>query len=626
MSDINPKITRRDFLNAVLLGSGALLLDLPAPAKLFAQEQSWEGFGGIGDYKSSHGNTERIARILNEFDLGKFKDPPDQVIDTEETFDLVVVGGGLSGLGAAYQFKKQARPGQTCLILENHPIFGGHAKRNEFAVNGFKLTGPQASNSFSVIEREGAPEHEIFSDLKIPRTFSYQELDPEFDQLQFDRTSYGFLLWKDISPSLGLFFDQGDKPFWSKDPWGRKLKDTPYPKKVRKDFLRWRNTRKNYRSSPDFMEWLDAMTYKDYLEKIMGLSSEVTQFANPVLASGLGLGCDAISAYGAYQIGMPGFQGFGRRTGTRRLGESDWQSFPGGNDGFTRFFIKSLFPGAIEGQHSFSDILNRPVNFSALDNPSNDVRLRLESMAVRVEHDSSPEKSDLVSVMYSKNGQVYRLKARTVVMASAGWTNREVVMDLPDEYKEAYGHFDYSPVLVVNVALTNWRFLYKLGLTGCRWFDGFGFSCNMRKPMIVGDYRQPLHPDKPIVLTFYVPLHYPGLPVPEQGVRGRKEILSTSYRDYERQIIGQMSRLFGSAGFDPSKDIAGIILNRWINAYLNPQPGFFFGQDGKPAPREIIWKRFGRIAFGHSELNGHQHWIGAIEEGRSAARKVMELL
>jgi spermidine dehydrogenase len=288
--------------------------------------------------------------------------------------------------------------------------------------------------------------------------------------------------------------------------------------------------------------------------------------------------------------------------------------------------LKSLFPGAIEGQHSFSDILNRPVNFSALDNPSNDVRLRLESMAVRVEHDSSPEKSDLVSVMYSKNGQVYRLKARTVVMASAGWTNREVVMDLPDEYKEAYGHFDYSPVLVVNVALTNWRFLYKLGLTGCRWFDGFGFSCNMRKPMIVGDYRQPLHPDKPIVLTFYVPLHYPGLPVPEQGVRGRKEILSTSYRDYERQIIGQMSRLFGSAGFDPSKDIAGIILNRWINAYLNPQPGFFFGQDGKPAPREIIWKRFGRIAFGHSELNGHQHWIGAIEEGRSAARKVMELL
>ncbi len=144
--------------------------------------------------------------------------------------------------------------------------------------------------------------------------------------------------------------------------------------------------------------------------------------------------------------------------------------------------------------------------------------------------------------------------------------------------------------------------------------------------MIAGDYRQPLHPDKPIVLTFYVPLHYPGLSMKEQGARGREEILSTSYMDYERQIIGQMNRLFGSAGFDPGKDIAGIILNRWINAYLNPQPGFFFGQDGKPAPREVIWKRFGRIAFGHSELNGHQHWIGAIEEGRSAARKVMELL
>ena len=626
MSGIDLKITRRDFLNAVLLGSGAMLLDWPAPMKLLAQEQGWEGFGGVGDYAASHGNTEEIVRILNQLQRGQYKTSPDNVIDTGETFDLVVVGGGLSGLGAAYQFKKTSRDDQKCLIIENHPIFGGHAKRNEFMVGGYKLTGPQASNAFSVIDRKGAAEDEIFSDLKIPRTFSYQEPDPEFDHLQFDRTSYGFMLWQDISKSVGFFFEEDGKANWVVDPWGKKLRKAPYSGKVKRDFLTWRNTEEEYFQSSNFKQQLDRITYKEYLEKKVRLSAEISSFANPILASALGLGSDAISAYGAYQIGMPGFKGFGRSTGTRRLDETDWHSFPGGNDGFTRYLIKKLIPEAIDGGYSFDEILNRPVNMKALDRPSNDVSMRLRAMVVGVQHSPSPEGSDHVIVTYVKNGQTYRLRAKAVVMASAGWTNRHAVMDMPDEYRRAYENFFYSPVMVVNVALTNWRFLKKLGLTGCRWFDGFGFSCNIRKPMIAGDYQQPLHPDKPVVLTFYVPLHYPGLPIQEQGAKGRKEILSTSYNEYEQQILQQMNRLFGSAGFDPKKDIAGIILNRWVNAYLNPQPGFYFGQDGKPAPRETIRKPFGRIAFGHSELNGHMNWIAAIEEGRSAARKVMEIL
>jgi len=626
MSDRNLNITRRDFLNAVLLGTGALLLELPAPARLLAQAQSWYGYGGVGDYAASHGNTEEIIRILKKIQQGQYNLPQNNVIDTGETFDLVVVGGGLSGLSAAYQFRKDARSGQKCLILENHPIFGGHAKRNEFMVNGYKLTGPQASNSFAVVNREGTVENEVFSDLKIPRTFSYQELSPELDRLPLDRTSYGFMLWQDISPSVGFFFDQGESPYWVIDPWGKRLKKAPYSRKVKRDFLTWRNTEKRYYRRADFQQWLDTMTYSEYLEKTVGLSSEVPEFANPIIASALGLGSDAISAYGAYQIGMPGFKGFGRWTGTRRLDETDWHSFPGGNDGFTRYLVKALIPGAIDGSYSFNDILNRPVNLGALDSPANDVRMRLRATVARVEHAGSPESSGHVLVTYVKNGQAYRLKANAVTMASASWTTRHIVKDLPDKYKGAYEKFFYSPVLVVNVALTNWRFLYKLGLTGCRWFDGFGFSCNIRKPMIVGDYRQPLHPDKPVVLTFYVPLHYPGLPVQEQGAKGRKEILSTSYRDYEQQIIEQMNRLFGSVGFDPKRDIAGIILNRWVNAYINPQPGFYFGRNGRPAPRDVIWERFGRIAFGHSELNGHQNWVVAIEEGRSAAEKAMEVL
>lgn len=626
MNEIKGKITRRDFLNAVLLGSGALLLDWPAPVRLLAQQQTWQGYGGVGDYAASHGNTEEIARVWGELQRGKYRTASETAEDTGEIFDLVVVGGGLSGLGAAYEFKRTARDDQRCLILENHPIFGGHAKRNEFLVDGYKLTGPQASNAFSVISREGAAEDEIFSALNIPRTFSYQEPDPGLDKLHFDRTSYGFMLWQDISPSVGFFFEGKGSGEWVIDPWGEKLRKAPYSRKVKKDFLTWRDTEEQYFRRSNFRQQLDRITYSQYLEKKVRLSREISDFSNPILASALGLGSDAISAYGAYQIGMPGFKGLGRWTGTRRLDETDWHSFPGGNDGFTRYFVKTLIPGAIEGGYTFNEILNRPVNLKALDRPSNDVSMRLGSMVVNVRHNASPEGSDNVLVTYRKGGKTYRLRARSVVMASAGWSNKHAVTDLPDEYRSAYENFFYSPVLVVNVALTNWRFLHKLGLTGCRWFDGFGFSCNIRKPMIVGDYSQPLHPDKPVVLTFYVPLHYPGLPVYDQGARGREEILTTSYREYEERIIGQMNRIFGSAGFDPGRDIAGIILNRWINAYLNPQPGFYFGPDGSPAPRETIRKRFGRIAFGHSELNGHMNWIAAVEEGRSAARKAMEIL
>jgi spermidine dehydrogenase len=623
---VDQSITRRDFLNAVLLGTGAALLELPAPLQLLAQTRLWEGYGGVGDYSESHGNTEEIVRILREMQNGRYDKSLNNMVDTGETFDLVVVGGGLSGLGAAYQFQKKARKGLKCLVLENHPVFGGNAKRNEFIVDGHKLTGPQASNSFVVVDRRDYPEYEFFRDLKIPRKFNYQTLHPEHKHLQFDRTNYGFMLWKDISPSVGFFFETGGTSLWAVDPWGKKLKDTPYSEKVKKDFLTWRDTQKNYYPRADFRQWLDAMTYKDYIEKVLGLSPEVTKFADPILASGLGLGCDAISAYGAFKIGMPGLAGFGAWRESRRLDESNWHSFPGGNDGFSRYLIKRLIPESIKGEYSFDDILNRPLNKGALDREENDIRIRLRAMAVRVEHPSSPEQSDHVSVTYVKNGKLFRLKARSVVMATAGWTNRQVIKGLPDEYKKAYEHFHYSPVLVVNVALTNWRFMYKLGLTGCRWFKGFGFSCNIRRPMIAGNYSQPLHPDKPAVLTFYVPLHYPGLPIHEQGAKGRSEILSTSFNEYERQIREHMHRVFGGSGFDHQRDIAGIILNRWVNAYVNPQPGFFFGTNRRPAPYGVLYKRFGRIAFGHSEFNGHQHWIGAVEEGRSAADKVMQIL
>lgn len=620
---MNRRLTRRDFLNATLLGSGSALLTMPAPSEIFAANAEWNGYGGVGDYANSNGNTWEVMSAGHQIRDGRY-DHTSAAPDTGEVFDLVVVGGGLSGLGAAYYFAKQ-RPKQTCLVLENHPVFGGEAKQNEFMVRGQHLIAPQGSNNFAFPQRPGGASYELFAELGLPHSFEDQIWDPRLKPLVFAKDNYGFQFWADSAPSFGYFFDEKNSPDqgrWVYDIWGHNLAGTPFPEKLKRDLLTWRTSPKPYYEGQDAARWLDSMTYKDYLEKVMGLHPGVTRYADPIMSAAVGLGCDVTSAYAAQELGLPGFA-FMKKSGGHN---SEYRSFPGGNSSLARYFIKALIPSAIRGNRTFADILNGGINFDALDAPTTPTRVRLGSTAVRVEHKGNASRAAYVFVTYAGPQGLRRVTAKGVIMAGGSWTTRLVVRDLPEDYKLAYQQFHRSPMLVVNVALTNWRFLYKLGLTACRWFDGFGFCCNIRQPMIVGDYRPPLHPDKPTVLTFYVPFYYPGLPIHDQGVRGRTELFSTSYAEYERQIREQMLKLFGSAGFDPRNDIAGIIINRWGHAYLDPQPGFFFGREGKPAPRDVVRKRYGRIAFAHSEMNGHQNWSGAAMEGRHAMEQLLEVI
>jgi spermidine dehydrogenase len=596
-----------------------------APLGLRADDSAWDGYGGVGDYARSHGNTQEVLRAAHEIRDGRYDSPTGGPADSGEVFDLVVIGGGMSGLSAAYYFQRQKRPGQTCLILDNHAIFGGESKRNEFMVRGQRLTGPQGANEFDIPAEPGEDGYALYSELGIPRQFDYSPWGPKFKKLDFDRTNYGFQLWVDESPSFGTYFG-GQKAGWVSDLWGNRLKAAPWPEDLKKDFLAWRYGERKVYEGSDSARWLDTMTYQHYLEKVMGLRPEVTRYIDPVLAAAVGLGSDALSAYAAQAVGMPGFQSFSRVMAYPRKWEEvsplTWHSFPGGNDGFARCFVKTLIPEAIEGGSGFAHVMNGPVRFNALDRPNQEVRLRLGATAVRVEHAGAPESTKTVKITWVRDGQVRLLHAKAVVMAGGGWITRRVVRDLPEEHQKAYAQFFHSPMLVVNVALKHWQFLYKLGLTAFRWFEGFGFCCNLRHPMWVGDHRPPLDPKQPAVLTFYVPFFYPGQPIQKQGSLGRAELLSTPFISYERQIRQQLATLFGEAGFDPQRDIAGIILNRWGHAYVNPQPGFYFQPNGIPAARDVIRKPFGRIAFGHSELVGHQYWLGAIHEGKRAMEQV----
>ena len=372
------------------------------------------------------------------------------------------------------------------------------------------------------------------------------------------------------------------------------------------------------------------MTYEDYVTKVMGLGTAPARYADAIIAAAGGLGSDVTSAYMAYGFTMPGFQGL---TDDHPLKDNyalapldkDIERFPGGNDGVMRGFVKRLVPGAIAGSNDYADVHNGAIQFDALDRPGQQTRIRLSSLVTAIQHEGARDKAGRVAVTYVRDGKQYRVRARGVVVASACWTAKHTVRDLSDEYRDAMGKFYRSPMLIVNVALTNWRALYKLGYTAASWRGGFGFSYNLSPPMQVGNYAPAFDPDAPAVLTYYVPLYKVGLPVEAQGPVVRAEMLSTPYREYERIVRAQLTEMLSSQGFDARADIAGVILNRWGHAYVDPYPGFYFGRGGKPAPRDIVRNPFGRIAFGHSELRGHQYWNGGVEEGRRAAEQVLAL-
>ena len=197
------------------------------------------------------------------------------------------------------------------------------------------------------------------------------------------------------------------------------------------------------------------------------------------------------------------------------------------------------------------------------------------------------------------------------------------VRDLPAACRDAYAQFYRAPCLMANVAVRNWKFLYKLGLTECQWFEGIGNYLTMRKMATFGTDPAALSPDSPVVLTLKILFSKPGLTLQEQTTRGRMELFSTPFRTYERQIREQFTTMFAGAGFDANRDIAGIILNRWGHAYLSPQPGFFFGRDGKPAPGDVLRQNpHGRIAFANSDLTGIMDHRTSILEARRAVGQI----
>lgn len=627
-------ISRRDFINGTLVGFGAALLSpsLPVIAKsktnIGVFNDLWTGFGGVGDYANSNGNVASVREAAHLIRDGLTPMLMKKVEDTAEEYDMVIIGGGFSGIGAAYQFHKKYGNTKKCLIIENHPVFGGEAKQNEFEVDGYKLYGPQASNDFGPPNKDDKGLiAEIYRVTGLPFEYKFVKQDTQKTNVKAPIENYYGVFWDEERFDTGYFLGTEAKTPWVINPRVDKLARLPWPDDVKADLNRAFEDLEDKYEGDDFDRWLDSMSYKDLLEKVYDYSPKVTEYFDPIIAISMGgVGCDVYSAYSAKKLDMPCTRARYVYDSSINEVELGAFSFPGGNAGSFRHIVKYLIPESITGEKSFEDILFNPINFAALDRPNNAISIRLNSTAIDIRHEGPADTAKHVNVTYQENGVVKRVKAKTVVSGIGGWVGRNIIKDLPPAITEAYKEFHHSPILVVNVAVRHWRFLDELGISSARWFKGFGNFFSIRRPMDTGEKNQPFEPNKPAVMTFYVPFNNPGHPIATQGAIGRAEMLSKSYADYEKEIVAQMNDMFAGHGFNAQRDIAGIVLNRWGHAYISPQPGFHFGKDGKESPKEIVKKAYGRIQFGHSELDGYMSHTNALTEGSRAALAAMKLL
>lgn len=587
---LNTSITRRDFLNGALISVGALwTVDLSPMKQLGKSPQYAQQPTAQAQRSLWGGNTQEVFDTGHAVRDGLYDDPNIAAADTGEFFDLVVVGGGFSGLAAAYYFN-QAKAGRgKILILENHQVFGGNARRDEFTVKGQTLYAPQGS----IVTQDLPP---AFAATQ-PVTNIFQDLRIDFEKIRVPQEASAF----------GVFWDR--KSHGVSPKWYTNVFAAPLPPDVKRDFLLFVESIMPFYGNPNWkaeLERLDRHTFKDYAEKERKWSSGLFRLMIPELASFFGFP-DLVSAAAVYaQYGG----------GPRAL-----YSFRGGNSGFLRHLVKSLNPRAIRGRDNSDDIINGEINSAALDEEGSPVRIRLGATAVRVEHEGQPTNSTSARVTFTQKQKLHRLRARGVIMAGGGYITQHVVRDLPVEKREAYSKFRYVPVLWVNVALNNSRALDNSGLNFLSTYhDGFGVMLAFYEKMKVGSAPKP-DPNRPNVIGIGVPKFYLGMNSKGQSLNGRLEMRETSFRDYERKIRQELVRLLGPWGFDPRRDIEAVSISRWgHHGYVFPYSGFF--TDGAV---EAAKKPFGRIAFAHTDLERFSHMMGAIGQGYRAVQEILSI-
>ncbi|MCG8414969.1 MAG: NAD(P)/FAD-dependent oxidoreductase [Pseudomonadales bacterium] len=634
-----PQITRRDFLNGCALslaaGTGLSPLEAVAQGALDASALPPDYYPPtLQGLRGSHEGSFEIAHAMRDGQTWQSADAGDG------HYDLIVVGGGISGLAAAYFFRKQHGPQSRILILDNHDDFGGHAKRNEFwhegrmfLVNGGTLN-VEAPSQYSTVAAG------LLWELGIDRT------------RYFEKNRDMFSFYRDMGLTGSMFFDKenfGEDKLvvgYNDQPIAEAVAKSPLSADAQRDVVRLYNSTENYfpgLSAEETRQRLTHMSYKDYLLNVVQVHEDVVKLFHSSFYGSLVVSPDAIPAIYFRDDGYPGFSGLnledlppellvnepggqhGRENIERaRDGDPDMY-FPDGNATITRLLVRSLVPGAVTGK-DMEDVVTAAVDYSQLDRRNNDCRIRLNSTVVQVENQGT----DQVKVQYVNNDQAYAVTGAAVVMACWNTVIPYICPEIPAPQKEALVYGTKSPLVYGGALLRNWQSFVDTGISRVSAPTSFYSSIGLQPSVTMGDYQAPRDPDEPIVMRFSAYFDVPGreLNRREQHRAGRNEMLATSFATFEDNLRDQLTRILGPAGFDDERDILGITVNRWPHGYsysynplYEPEEWAYTSTDQRPC---IVGRqRVGRIAIANADAAASPHTDASINE---AYRAVNELL
>lgn len=640
------KITRRDFLNGTLIGTGALLMGsdlikmaqaaeaegavLPAGSPYYPP--SWTGLRG-----SHNGSFERA----HELAMGGREDWGG-VAETGEDYDLVVVGGGASGLAAAYFYQQTKDWNAKILILDNHDDFGGHARRNEFESGGKMRMTYAGSQGFDNVSNWPKEMWTLMEELGI-------------DLERFETETYDHSWFKRHGLNGGVYLDAKT---WGSDHMmvgdlggmgpvmpglGKGSQDiealfatTPLPDEAKKELVKLYKEDGSFNVIKKFDELdpnYDDYPYDKFLRQFWGIKHPATfQFLRKLPTDENGVGAEVLSMSEAIGGEMPGCVKLGKKYGMiedDEPGDPGYaHHFPDGNSGFCRSVVHALIPeiapdvGEIE---TAADLVMAKFDYSVLDDPENDTRIRLSSTAIEVKHEGPVESAEKVAVTYIFDGTPRRVRASNVIMACWNMIVPHVCRDLPEPQKEALSSNVKIPYVFANVMVKNWQAIKKSGVGATYCPTAYFHLMQCEYPVNMGGYEVTEDASEPMPITLIrVPVPDElGMAPRDQFREGRGELLTTEFSDFETEVKDQLNGMYGASGFDADRDIESLAINRWSHGYSYTYFNLFDkGQTLEDGPHVLARKQFGRIAIANSDA-GANSWLDVgVVQGLRAVREL----
>ncbi|MEH6587042.1 MAG: FAD-dependent oxidoreductase [Halioglobus sp.] len=606
------QITRRDLIHDAGLLAAGLMFPLASHATTALTPKP-------GDYppvrtgmRGSHPGAFEGAHALAR-DGKIFSNPT----DLNEQYDLIVVGGGISGLAAAYYYRQRFGANAKILLLENHDDFGGHAKRNEFHQGGQMRLALGGTHNLEYWQFNDTV-NTLMADLGIDTAELRRNSDFEYGSegkngaaIWFDEQTYG----------ENKLLTDASLMRWGTPLTAAVINQFPMSAEARSQLTRLYTSRENLLndlSEAQLGQYLSSTSYTDFLRTEIGLGDEALQLFDNANHGAWGVETRALSVAECLEMGMPGLTLLGREPE-----DTEWDYpaafFPDGNASVARLLVQKLIPDVAPGANS-SNIALAKFNYSQLDKPKSAVRLRLNSTATGVKPTAKG-----VAVSYLKDGNLLRVNARHCVMACYHSIIPHLCPDLPDEQKAAQKYQVKTPLLLTNVLLRSSAPLDKLGIAGARCPGRMHGSMFMFRGINNGGYEHRLDDNGAVPLTFWGSISPPAdvIDVRDQLRASGLKMLSLTFEDYEREVRTVLDGLLGPVGFDVNKDILAITVNRWPHGYAYEYLDLWDPEwaPGK-APHEIASEPFGNITIANADAGASAYTHTAIDE---AFRAVSQL-